>query len=710
MAFPAIESINPTADSATGGAATSGSTAATSHAVVMPATVSAGSLLMVFGRVAAAGTVSATGWTVVEDSSDAADDTTFYAYMNTLAAGTEDGSSVTFSHANGKMVATSISVTGAADPASRTPEASTVAVGTTTTVDPTTVTPTGGAKDYLWIWFGAWDGEQTLSKTAATNYTDRADVSSGTGGLPATNVQLKIGDRTNNAASENPGTVTLSGAPTGWTAWTIAIHPPGALTLSPSGQAHTRAQGSLEVATGASESVGLIFRRSHSARRQQARANRVYRVRTYGRSRHVRTLTTLSPASLSHTRAQGTPTVSPSIVPAGQAHTRALGSPKVGPTLGPSGLAHSRAQGTPTVSPTVSPAGQSRTRALGDPSVSVSGAPVGVAASFQFQRSHRGITYRRRAYRPQAFIRRAPPPIPPQTASPASLTHTRALGSPIVGGAILPTGIAHTRVQGSPYLNPTVLPGSQVHTRALGDPVVTLVIPPVGVEASNRIIRSQARGYLALRRRRREQPRITVGITVLVPDEITPSALVHTRALGSPTVAQAAVRQLGNLTVTVAWVPRPASLVRTRAQGSLNVLGRKIDLTGLSHTRAQGNPQLSARVLPAGQAHTRAQGSPSVNPKTLSPTALSHTRAQGSPVTTVLKIFRPPSLTHTRTQGSISVTGRMEVGPPSLVRVRAQGTPILSGRALPVGIVHLRVLGNTSVNVRTLVPAGISRA
>jgi hypothetical protein len=226
MAFPAIESINPTADNTTGGAATNGATAATSHSIVMPATVSASSLLMVFGRVAAAGTVSATGWTVVEDSSDASAHVTFYAWQDTLAAGTEDGTSVTFNHGSARMVATSISVTGAANPATRTPEASTVAVGTTTTVNPTTATPTGGAKDYLWIWFGAWDGEQTTSKAAATNYTDRADVTCGTAGGTTLNAQMKIGDRQLNAASEDPGAIgTLSIAPAGWTAYTIAIHP-----------------------------------------------------------------------------------------------------------------------------------------------------------------------------------------------------------------------------------------------------------------------------------------------------------------------------------------------------------------------------------------------------------------------------------------------------------------------------------------------------
>lgn len=246
MAFPTLTAENPTADGATGGAATSGSTAAASHSVVLPATVNAGDLLLVFGRVAVAGTVAVTGggWTIVQDSSDASNDVTFFAWRDTLAAGTEDGTSITVTHASAKMAAYTMAVAGAANPATQAPQSSTVAIGTTTTVNPTACTPTGGAKDYLWIWFGGWDGEQTLSKTGPTSYTDQPDISTGTGGTVDTNAQIKTARRALNAASEDPGACgTLSVAPSGWSAWTIAVHPApvpstvaatvGALTLNP---------------------------------------------------------------------------------------------------------------------------------------------------------------------------------------------------------------------------------------------------------------------------------------------------------------------------------------------------------------------------------------------------------------------------------------------------------------------------------------------
>lgn len=226
MTFPTITAQNPTADSATGGAATSGSTAATSHSVVLPATVNANDLLMVFGRVAVAGTVAITGWSIGQDSSDASDDVTFWGYRDTLADGSEAGSSVTCTHGNGKMVAHTMAIGGAEAPGTQAPQAGTTATGTSTTPDPTTTTPTGGAKDYLWIWFGGWEGEQTLSKTQATNYTDGPDISSGTGGAITTNCQIKTSVRTNNAASEDAGTITLS-VSDDWTAWVIAVHPAG---------------------------------------------------------------------------------------------------------------------------------------------------------------------------------------------------------------------------------------------------------------------------------------------------------------------------------------------------------------------------------------------------------------------------------------------------------------------------------------------------
>jgi len=244
MAFPSVNSVNPTSDSATGGAATSGSTIATSHSVVMPATVDEGDLLMVFGRCSDGGvavSVTGGGWTIIQDQSDGSDDVAFWMYRDALADGSEAGTSITVEHDNARLSATSYAISGAEDPAVQPPESSTVATGSSTTPDPTTCTPTGGAKDYLWFWFGSWEGEQTLSKTAATNYADRADVSTGTAGAITNNNQHKTGDRQLNAASEDPGSVTIS-ATDDWTAWAVVVHPaappPPVPTVAPTPPPH----------------------------------------------------------------------------------------------------------------------------------------------------------------------------------------------------------------------------------------------------------------------------------------------------------------------------------------------------------------------------------------------------------------------------------------------------------------------------------------
>lgn len=222
MASPAIEAT----------AATNGSTAAASHAVTLPATVSAGAQLMIVGRVTGAGAVAITGggWTITQNSADASDDVTFWAYKDALAVGNEDGTTVTVTHgASLKLAAVSMSITGAEDPATQAPQSSTVATGTSTTPNPTTVTPTGGSKDYLFIWAGGWEGEQTSPPASnPTNYAlNKTGANTGTGGAVATNSRVAIAARQLTAASDDPGSWTIS-VSDDWTAWALAVHPAGA--------------------------------------------------------------------------------------------------------------------------------------------------------------------------------------------------------------------------------------------------------------------------------------------------------------------------------------------------------------------------------------------------------------------------------------------------------------------------------------------------
>jgi len=215
MAFPVVEST-----------ATTGRTAAeTTSPVSYPATVSPGALLVAIVRVPVAGAIGwPAGWNeLVEDSSDASDDVTAFAWK--AAAGTEDGLTFDVTHGNGKLAGIVYSITGAEDPAVQPPQLSTVATGTSATPDPASLTPAGGAKDYLWLWLGGWEGEQTSPPSGnPTNYSSPLGASTGTAAAITTNCRVASAQRNLNAASEDPGSWTIS-VSDDWTAYTLAVHP-----------------------------------------------------------------------------------------------------------------------------------------------------------------------------------------------------------------------------------------------------------------------------------------------------------------------------------------------------------------------------------------------------------------------------------------------------------------------------------------------------
>ncbi len=225
MAFPSVVNTNESATT----------TAGTSHVVNLPASLVVGNLIIVITNI---GSTLATfntlaGWTELLDEGVANGNAVWARQVD----GTE-GSTVTFtSSANTRDASVSYQISGADYLAVRAPEFSTVATGTSTTPDATTCTPTGGAKDYLWITFFGMAGEQadddTLVTTAPTNYGGTLEKTCGVAG---TNLGGMLGSahRTNNAASEDAGSWTaIDNA--AWRAMTMAIHPlpprPGGPTM-----------------------------------------------------------------------------------------------------------------------------------------------------------------------------------------------------------------------------------------------------------------------------------------------------------------------------------------------------------------------------------------------------------------------------------------------------------------------------------------------
>ena len=204
-------------------------TAATSHSLSFQVpNPSAGELIIVGLRFAAApGTITFTGYTSFAgpDTSDASDDSTGLWYRQ--ADGTEGGSASISTANSVKAAGGCWIITGAENPATQPPQTSTVAIGTTANANATTVTPTGGSKDYLWLQFLGMDGE-TQTATSAATWTDNTNNNSGTGGAAATNCIAWQASLQSTAASMDPAAWTSSAPTTGWTVWAFAVHPPAA--------------------------------------------------------------------------------------------------------------------------------------------------------------------------------------------------------------------------------------------------------------------------------------------------------------------------------------------------------------------------------------------------------------------------------------------------------------------------------------------------
>ena len=207
-------------------------TAGTSHSASLSAPLLPGCLMLVFGRVAAgaAAVTLPAGWTVFYDVSDSSDDTTFWAYRDTLSSFADEGTSLVVTHASAKCGFGVVLISGAADPATQPPQASAYAIGSSTSPNSPAVTPTGGSKDYLFLTVAACQGSTAQTGDPA-GYTWFIRPSAG-GGSTATQAIVIVASKAATAASDDPGAWTIP--TTIWTAFTVAVHPPG-----PAGTPHT---------------------------------------------------------------------------------------------------------------------------------------------------------------------------------------------------------------------------------------------------------------------------------------------------------------------------------------------------------------------------------------------------------------------------------------------------------------------------------------
>jgi Concanavalin A-like lectin/glucanases superfamily len=213
-------------------------TATTSTTVNLPSGIAAGDVLILFARVSAGGLNVPAGWTALinVDASDASDDQTSVLYRK--ADGSEGTTLNVTLNASAKGAVVVWRITGAADPATQAPQASSLALFTTAAnaALPPSISPTGGSKDYLFLILAGLDGE-TQTFTAPSGYSNLVSANSGTGAAAASNDVIAGASRQATTATETPGASFLhAGASSGGNAITVAIHPSGTFyNQAPSG-------------------------------------------------------------------------------------------------------------------------------------------------------------------------------------------------------------------------------------------------------------------------------------------------------------------------------------------------------------------------------------------------------------------------------------------------------------------------------------------
>jgi len=207
-------------------------TASTSHTVNLPSGIQAGDTLVVlFGhKDSANGASFPAGWTEFFEALNTAGSTIGLTGAWRKADGGEGASITVTTVASGRMAYASYRINGAADPTVTPPQAATGTANNTANPDPPNLTPTGGAKDYLWLAIFA-SSHGRITSTLPTNFTD--NVGDGDNSGTAARVGVGSGKRAFNAASLDPGTFTTTAGSVEEVAFaTIAIHPSGAASYT----------------------------------------------------------------------------------------------------------------------------------------------------------------------------------------------------------------------------------------------------------------------------------------------------------------------------------------------------------------------------------------------------------------------------------------------------------------------------------------------
>lgn len=220
MAFPAVVQTSVSTEDASN---------VTSHTVDMPAGITDGNLLIVVFGDDGSTTISwPGGWTEIAERANASNCEMSVAYR---VAGASEPSTITVTTGAAQRSSHCVyEISGAEDPATQAPQIDTTAIGTSTAPNAASLTPTGGAKDYLYISAMVSDRNRTVDGFP-TNCPD-SQINQNGGG--ANSASCAMASDQVNASSFDPDAFTIS-ASDEWVAATIAVHP-GA-----SGTTHTGA-------------------------------------------------------------------------------------------------------------------------------------------------------------------------------------------------------------------------------------------------------------------------------------------------------------------------------------------------------------------------------------------------------------------------------------------------------------------------------------
>jgi hypothetical protein len=209
MAFPVIATTNTTAD-----------TDASPTTVNMPASISAGDLLIVICAADAAGTITQSGasdWTKIEQVNNST--VVGYVLFAKIAAGSD---SLTLTSTGSDDIAcVSLRITGhGVSDVSTDITRGTAATGTDAAPDPPNCNP-GSAKDYLWIECFAADDDDDTTNYETSTWTKVAQIQSAN----STSSSLcAVASLNLNASSNNPGVMAMA-ATEEWVSQTLAIPP-----------------------------------------------------------------------------------------------------------------------------------------------------------------------------------------------------------------------------------------------------------------------------------------------------------------------------------------------------------------------------------------------------------------------------------------------------------------------------------------------------